>query len=361
MANIATPDFFKKLQKSSFLSTTDATYLAQLGVRVEPEIVNMHPAQDPLRQRWAPKNRVNSDRAATYTTLDEIDFATASDAFFEEGKCPPGVTYTKSQAAKVKKHYGTEGGLTNAAIAAMAGAHNTQGFDNQVMTEQERTLEVLNIAFRNSEEWAIINGDDSSNPLAFDGLAVEVATANGSLVVDLSGSDITKSDVDNVISVQALRGVAVTAIVGNPLMINHILSLYHPAGLTTPIMSEDKQFDPFSFNTIPGPYGAVALVPTPKVPVTYVSGTDYTSTVYILTEIHNGVDLLYMDYLIPQSVLPSEVFNDGSRCTSVDYGMYAVGTLVNRAPVAQAKITSAGFNASASLSSDITSLSSKKI
>ena len=353
--------FFKKLQKASYLSSTDATFVDQLGVRVQPEMINMHPAQDPFRARLAPRDQVNSDRAATYVTLDEIDFITASDAFFEEGGCPPSVRYGTTMASKVKKHFGVEGGITNAAIAAMNGAQNVQGIDNEVLGAAERTLRTLDIAYRNSLEWAMINGNEAVSPLAFDGLAQEISAANGSLVVDLSGADVTRSLINQIVAVQALRGVRVTAIVTNPLMVDFIKEQYHPSGLATPIMSANAQFDPYSFASIPGPNGPVDLVGSPAVPVTYVSGSDYTADIYLICETHNGVDLLYMDYLIPQTILPNGVFSDGSNCTSTDFGMYAVGTLVNRAPVAQAKILNAGFNANSGLSSQIVALSGERI
>lgn len=350
-------DFFKTIKKG-FLETTDADYLNQLGVRVEPQIVNMHPASDPLRQRWESKDRENSDRAAVYTTLDSIDFESASNAFFPEGQNPVAVSYSTTQRSKVKKHFGVQGGITNAAIAAMGGAQNTQGMEGRILNAEERTLATLNIAYRNSLDNAMINGNETTDPLAFNGLEQEVTAANGSLVVDLSGTDVSKGLLDQMVAVQALIGVRVNLILSNPLMINFIKEQYFPA---IGVMSQNTQNDPFSFGTIPGPNGPVELMGDPHVPVTYVSGSDYTATIYLLAEEKDGEDLFYMDYLIPQTILPNEVFSDGSHATSTTFGMYAVGTLVNRAPVAQAKISNAGFNANAGLNSSITSLSGRVI
>lgn len=355
-------DFFKKVNKASYMSSTDSTYVAQLGVRVEPEIVNLHPAQDTLRARWAAKAVTNAQLSAVYTVLTEIAFGgEATDPFFAEGLCPPSIEYTKVQDSKVKKHYGVEGGLTNAAIAAMAGMCNAQGIDNQIMSEEERQLTVLEIAFRNAEDWAIINGNSTTNPLAFDGLAQEVTAANGSLVLNLAGADLSKADIDNIIAIQMLRGIRPTAIVSNPMMINHILELYYTGNVTV-----DRQNNPYSFVQIPSVAGMIDLVGDVHVGVAYVGApgetvNDYTSTVYILTEEHNGVALLYMDYLIPESILPNGVFSNGTRCTSTTYGIYAVGTLVSRANVAQAKITNAGFSSLGSQNTVITSLSSQVV
>lgn len=345
-------DFFK-----AYMGTTDSDYIAQLGVQVDPEIINLSPAQDILRARWAPKARTKRTLAATYTTLDSISFVIATNPFFEEGKCPPAITYSKTQSSKVKKHYGLESGLTNAAIAAASSPCDAQGINTEIMDEEERNLRALEIGMRNAEDWAIINGDDGADANAFDGLDEEVTAAHGSLVVNLAGADLTKSDIDEIIAVQALRGIRVTAIVSNPMMINHIKQQYYP-GIN--VMSEDKQNDPYNYQTIPSVQGNVELVGDPHVAATYAgSGEDYSTTIFLLCEELNGVDLLYMEYLIPESILPAWVFADGTNCTSQDYGIYAIGALISRANVAQAKITNAGFNAAASLNATIAALSSK--
>lgn len=353
--------FFKQgsgnmISRATIMSTTDATFAAQLGVRVEPEIVNMNPALDALRQRWSNKEVTNRQLAAFYTILSEIDFVSASNPFFAEGGCPPGIEYTKAQSSKVKKSFGVEAGLTNAAIAAI-NACDTQGLDNAILSEEERNMKVLDIAYRNSLDWAIINGDDS-DPLAFDGLDAEITSAHGSLVVDLGGTNIVKSDIDTVIAVQALRGVRVSAIVSNPLMLNEIKNQYYP-GLA--VMSQDAQNNPFKYMSVPSVSGPVELVGDVHIPVTYVSGDNFTTTVYLLAETHNGVDLLYMDYLIPESIIPSWQFSGGSTCTSMGMGIYGIGTLVSRANVAQSKISNAGFSSSGDLNATITALTSKKV
>lgn len=339
----------KTIQKATFMNSTADTYAAQLGVKVAPEIVNMNPARDVLRNRWAAFAQENAQLSAVYTVLTAIDFAESEDAFFVEGLCPPGIEYTKDQLAKLKKHYGLQGGLTNAAIAAMGNMCNAQGLDNRVMSEVERQLTVLDIGFRNFEEWAIINGDTASNPLAFNGLDKEVTSANGSLVLDLGGTEVSKADIDQLIAVQGLRGVYPTAIVANPLMINYIQQLYYPG---IDVMSQDAQNDPYRFMSIPTPAGRVDLVPDPAVAAA-ASGDNFVSTIFVLTERHNGVPLLYMDYLIPESVLPDAVFQNGTTCTSRGMGIYAVGTLVSRANIAQAKIVNAAFDVQSALQSTV--------
>lgn len=337
-------------------ATTDPSFIAQLGVRVEPEIVNMHPAKDPFRQRLMGRDRENPDRAAVYSILTEIDFDTATDPFFQEGKCPVPVTYTQIQKSKVKKSFGVQGGLTNAAIAAAMGIANAKGIDNKIQTEEEREIERLNIAYRNTLDWAMINGDSVANPLAFDGLAVEVSAANGSTVIDLSGNDLLKTDIVNLITLLGMMGVAPTLILTNPMMAQYIVELFENSNY-----GAEQQVDPFKFRSIPTANGRIDVMGDPHIGVTHVSASDYTTTVYVLTESHNDVELLYMDYLIPETVLPSSVFNNGADCTSINYGMYGIGTLVSRANMAQAKFINAGFNASSLLSTQIVTLSSQRI
>ena len=356
------------LLKVSFAGTDDANYQAQLGVKVDDNIVNMHPAQDAFNARLRSSDRENGQLSAVFTTLDEINFLTASDPFFQEGLCPPGVEESKTQDAIPKKHFGVENGITNAAIAAMNNRCNAQGIDGRLMDEVERKLMVLDISYRNSLDWGMINGDVTVSALQFDGLDQLTVASSGSLVIDLGGTAITRADINQVISVQLLRGVTVTGILSNPLMINHIQEIYHvkgdECGSCVPTSPVDNQPNPYQYIKVPTPAGMVDLVGDVHISVSHTGGgtaDDYTSTVFVITEDHNGEDLLYMDYLIPQSMLPDYVFHDGSHCTSQGFGMYAVGALVSRAPVAQSKFINAGFSSSGDLYSTIVSLSSKVV
>jgi hypothetical protein len=348
-----------ELYKVTFMGSGHASYQAQLGTKVDPNIVNMHPTQDQFRARLASRARENAQLAAVFVTLDSIDFLTADDPFFTEGKCPPDVQESKSQDSITKKSYGVQGGLTNVAIAAMANECNAQAMDKQVMDEVERKLKVLDIAFRNGEDWAMINANAGTNVLAFDGIDELTEAVDGSLVVDLGGTQITKADINQIVAIQLLRGVRVTMILSNPLMINFIQQLFYDQVNGVEFNPVGEQPDPYSFVTVPTPAGTVDLVGDPHVGVTYAgSGDDYTTSVFVLTEEHNGEDLLYMDYLIPQSMLPDYVFHNGENCTSRGLGMYAHGALVSRAPVAQSKITNAGFTSSGDLNATVVALTS---
>jgi hypothetical protein len=153
-----------------------------------------------------------------------------------------------------------------------------------------------------------------------------------------------------------MAGIKPTMILTNPLMAQHIIDLYENGNYT-----QEQQINKYKYNTIPTPYGRLEVMGDPHIAVSHDGGTNYSTTVYVLTERHKGEDILYMDYLIPETVLPSGVFNDGSACTSIMMGMYAVGTLVSRANIAQAKFINAGFNAAEAQASKIVTLSLKRI
>jgi hypothetical protein len=234
---------------------------------------------------------------------------------------------------------------------------NAQNLDGAIMTAQERQLAILEIGFRNATEWAIINGSSVTDPNAFDGLVVSVSAANGALEVNLGGTAGLKSDIDVVIATQMTRGMRVTGILSNPLTINYIQGLYYP-GIN--VMAQDVQNDPYRFTTVPTPAGNVDLIPDAAIPVSFTgSGYNFYSDVYLLVEEHNGMPMFYMYYLIPESILPSILFSNGLNCTSTTFGIYAIGALVNAAPVAQSVLKNFGFSAKGSISSTITALSGR--
>lgn len=343
--------------KASFLNTSSANWLAQVGVRVAPEITNLNPARDPLLARWAPKARTNKERSAVYTRLTALDFATATSAFFPEGQCPPDITMTKDQRSVVKKSWGLSQCVTNVAIEAMNNACNAQGLGGAVQDEVARLLATLDIGFRNFTDYTLFEGNSTLDPNAFDGLYKTLVTdtvTSGSVVVNLAGTDLARADLyDSVAAILAL-GIKPTAIVTNPMMVSHIQQMIYETGGCC------DTYDPFGNLLVPTPAGNLPLIADPHVGVTYVSGNDYTTTVYILTENYDGHDIIYMDYLIPQSMIAENKFDattDGSgnlMCTSRCFGMYAHGALVIRAPEAQVVLTNAGFNANGGLNTIIT-------
>lgn len=339
----------------AILPSTNVNIANQLGVKVDDEMINLVKRDDNIRMRLLPGAKINSERSATYTQLTAMTYDSATNPFFAEGTTPNGTSYATNQASKLKKSLGMKSGITNVALAVMQGKENVQTLDSQYMSAFERQMAILDTEYRNAEDWAIINGNTTTDALMYDGLDAEIVTANGSLEVDLSGSSITKEVIDNVIAAQSLMGYDITAIYANPLIINTIKQLYY---YTNSLLGQP---DPWGFNTITTSVGDVALVPDKRIHQTFVSGDDFTSTIFLITEQKEGVDLLYIDYLIPQSIITPELLASGSNATSTEFAMYSHGTLVNKAPTAQAKIINAGYQSIGAMQTTLVAESNKII
>lgn len=325
------------------ISTTDPSYLAQLGTPVSAEIINLNGGNDKFSQFIRRYDRTNNQLSETYTVLTDIDFlAPATSMAFVEGGCPPQISSTKIQKTVIKKSFGVCEAITQVALAGINQC-STKGFNNAVMSEQERVMKTLDIAFRDGLDYMDFNGDSTVNPLEFDGLKAQITASNGAGVdIDLAGSTLTKADLDLTIGIQVSRNIMPNVIVSTPLMINHIQKLYTYTNGAT------GQLDLYGNMTVPTPAGNVTLIADKNAGYAAGVGDLAQSDIFVLTTQHHGVDLIYHSWLIPETVIGNGELSE-SKCTSTKYCVWAHGALVIRSITAQAVLRNAGFSSKADL------------
>lgn len=169
------------------ISSVDVAGLALVREDLQAELAIEAPTSTPVRNRL---NRIQGNGKAHSwyklipTSADEgLFLGTApTGGFFEKGGLP------NSQTPKYKHvsaPYTSLGDLAQVTFFdQMAGATYTDQKKHQIK------IKMLNTA--RMEEWAILNGDSSVNPLQFDGLVVQVATNTTDKVgVALALNDLT--------------------------------------------------------------------------------------------------------------------------------------------------------------------------
>lgn len=329
------------------ISSGDASYLAQLGTPVSPEIIAMNGGNDKFASAIRARDKVNNQTAETYTQLTSVDFLAGTTVAFAEGGCPNQINATKIQKTVLKKSIGICDSITEVALAGINSC-SSQGYNSAIMSEQERLLRNLDISFREGQDKLDFDGDSTLNPLEYDGLKKIVTGANGAGAdIDLAGATLTKAQLDTVIAVQMSRNITPTMIVAHPMLINHILNLY------TYTNGASGQLDIYGNSTIFTPAGQLKLVADKHAGYSAGVGNLGKGDVFVLTDVHAGVDLIYHSWLIkPKMVGNGEL--SATQCTSTKFCLWGHGALVVKAPIAQAVIRNAGFASDSTLHTVLT-------
>lgn len=177
------------------ISSVDVSGLLLVREDLQAEMAIMAPTDTPLRNRL---NRIqgNGKAHSWYKLIPTVSAGAQSTGhlflggtnpeggFFEKGGLPQA---TQPSYKHVSAPYTSLGDLVNVSFFdQMAGGTYTDIKKHQIK------VKMLNVALM--EEWAIINGDSSVLPLAFDGLNVQITTN----IQDNAGAPLALKDITNV-------------------------------------------------------------------------------------------------------------------------------------------------------------------
>lgn len=197
-----------------------------------------------------------------------------------------------------------------------------------------KEMQLAGVLVINGWDNLLVNGNKSTNPLAFDGIVTQVTAANGAHVDVTTGMSGTFSaqDFDRFLSESCGKA---THLFGHPQALQEISAAYMQlgfAGSQTIVLPGQTAITPgYNFSSkIHTSVGDLTLVPDVNFPTTSVGGGKFQSTVYPLRMTHNGVPLVYKITQIPL------VFKDLTPgCTAISFMYWAKTALVIRAMCAQ--------------------------
>lgn len=212
-------------QVAQFQRVLDST----TGVQREyllPEAQLVKPVDTPLYNRMLRKR--GAGKAASWKEITA--FTSGGSVFYAEtGK--PNTTVT-AYAARSAAYclVGRDFGVTGFQRAAGA------TFADSLVSERANAL----IALKELEEDAIINADSGADPLAFDGLIVQIAAANGSYVDNIGGA-LALPDLDAALRECQDRGYQISYMIMNTAEIEALNTLAKNAGLHQVVVSSVEQ------------------------------------------------------------------------------------------------------------------------
>ena len=171
-------------------------------INLDPEMWDL--SRKELPARTIIRRVTNQGPLAVWNTLDSKGNATHSDAFYSElqANTYDDSTYSReSTAIKLLRRGGTtsgfaqatQPGFTNLGFNYSSGPDGKVGsFTNQAVSNaMDRNIVERTKALMEDEEWAIFNGDSSTNSKEFDGIIATLGTTN---TVDKNSSALTLAD-----------------------------------------------------------------------------------------------------------------------------------------------------------------------
>jgi len=292
----------------------------------------------------------NADQWREMTGLDFTGAGVANDGFFLKGGCPDPHARTGENLSITRMYIGDQATLTyedikhSLAVAQIRGlgisAISTQNRRAAVSDAKAKEMLTMEINVLNNWDRALVKGNSTTNPLAFDGIETQVTNANGARINADPTGQFDVEEFDNFLAAGCARA---THIFGHPKAIREIKYAYMSLGATggtQPIMqvviNKDGQMVPgFTLaDSIDTAIGRIVLVPDFRFTTIQVQPDRFHSTVYPLRLYHNGEPLVYKSTQTPLS------FKDlAPGCTAISFEIYAVTALVIKHMCAQAAFT----------------------
>jgi len=297
---------------------------------------------------------VTAFNADSWREMDELEFTgdgVTNEGFFLKGGCPDTVEHDGDNMSKARMYIGAQGTLSNEdikhslAVAAMEGlgisAISTQTRRAAVADVKAKEMLLQEILTVNKWDKALVSGNSATNPLAFDGVEVQVTGANGARVNSDPTGTFDVDEFDNFLVAGCARA---THVFGHPKALSAIKMGYMSLGATggtQPIMQilitkDGNQVVPgfIMADMIDTSIGRITLVPNFRFNTIQVQPDRFHSTVYPLRLYHNGEPIVYKSTQTPLS------FKDlAPGCTAISFMIYAVSCLVIKHMCAQAAFT----------------------
>lgn len=292
----------------------------------------------------------NQDLWREMNAIDFTGAGVANDGFFLKGGCPDPVARGGENRYVTRMYIGAQSTLVyedikhSAAVAGMTGlginAISTQLRRAVIADAKAKEMLTQEILVLNNWDRALVKGNAALNPLAFNGIEVQVVAANGARVnADPTGT-FKVEEFDNFLAAGCAKA---THIFGHPKALREIKYAYLSLGATggtQPIMQIVMNKDG---QTVPGftladfidtCIGRLTLVPDYRFTALQVQPDRFHTTVYPLRLYHNGEPLVYKSTQTPLS------FKDlAPGCTAISFEIYAVTALAIRHMCAQAAFT----------------------
>ncbi len=298
---------------------------------------------------------VNGSNTESWRELNQLDFLTGcSDIAFAPGECPEDFQHAGNNRTEAKRHIGVKKTLSDsdithsaASIAAgygmreLVGGFNDQGLPGErdvatflrqnISDLKDKEARLGSVLVLNGWDQLLVDGDNGTNPLEFDGLVTQVTSANGARCNDTANTGtFSVTEFDQFLSAGCARP---QAILGHPTALAAISLAYFAIGSQTVFFNDNK-------NVVPGLHFAGELM-TGMGPIDLIADSrfarndngdgTFNATVYPVRLTHNGEPLIYRATQIPMS------FKDlAPGCTAISFEIWAVTALVVKALCAQA-------------------------
>lgn len=304
-------------------------------------------------------------QAETWREINALAFASGSTFIsFADGACPEEYTHSGVNTTITLKNIGAHKALTlsdimhSAAISAagwnginrlvggfqfgegLPGGNDVGTFLAEPVADL-KAKEMVTAATLVLNGWdnLLVNGDSSTNALAFDGLVKQISGANGAHTDTgtLSSGSFSAISFDRFLAEGCAKP---DSLWGHPQAIQEVMTAYFQLGFqgSQLIYHQDgtRVVPGYNFagevNTGIGPLKVVADRNFTK---TAAGGSSYQSNIYALRMVHNGEPLVYKRTQIPFS------FRDlVPGCTAIQFEVWAKTALIVKARCAHGFLTS---------------------
>jgi hypothetical protein len=309
-------------------------------------------------------------KAETWRELNELAFTSGSSYIsFADGACPEEYYHDGDNTTVSLKNIGAHKSLTisdilhSAAVSAMSVGPQGVGINRLVggfafgegmpggsdqgtfMAEAVGDLKAKEMVLAatlvlNGWDKLLVNGNADSNSLEFSGIATQVTSGNGAHVNDVTGQNASGTFTGVGFDRFLAEGCAKpTTLFGHPQAIQELMSAYFALGFqgSQVLYNTDgnRMVPGYNFagevNTAIGPLKVVADRNFTK---TSSGATTFSSGIYALRTVHNGMPLVYRSTQIPFS------FRDlVPGCTAIQFEVWAKTALIIKAMCAQGLYT----------------------
>jgi len=298
---------------------------------------------------------VNGSQTESWRELNELAFLTGcNNLAFEEGGCPEEFYSDGDNLTQYKKHIGAKKTLSDsdivhsaASVAAgygmreLIGGFNDQGLPGErdvatllranIADAKAKYMKLASILVLNGWDQLLVDGDDT-NAEEFDGLALQVTSANGARCNDTASLTGTFSvnQFDQFLSAGCARP---QAIIGHATALAAISLAYFAVGSQTLFHDNGANIVPglhFAGEIMTG-MGPLSLIADNRFCRTDKGAGLFQSTVYPVRLTHNGEPLIYKATQIPLSAKDL-----APGCTAISFMVWVVTALVVKAMCAQA-------------------------
>ena len=326
----------------AIMSALSADLTVTYGITIAEETVSKWGFQSPIYDRIMSLGgpRIKNDAAAVYAILTAADFTGAgAGAAFPAGGDPYSINPQRSLTAVTKKSYGASGGIKDIDVinSAMPGAPisiNTTKYAN----DAEMLLELLLRRTIMGIDYDMIRGSVAADANAFDGIETKVVSGTSGFYIDKAGGTaLTEALINQHIAWMMAggsggkgNGPTPTAIYCHPVIHMGIVNAYQSRTKASINITDGKKGTLGLWATsIITPAGELPIISDPRFSITS-DGTNVTGSLFFAVEFHNGVQILYPEWMVwPTAVPLSKVMGRG-RATSTELAVWSHLCLVER-------------------------------